>query len=300
MIELSKSAHQAYKEMVKDIEKEILDLHIPTSSTSITVIPHLFAHMGHSRTPSGCSVISFTSSILSEPISENYPHSEPETDSKGYEIVQKNGGGKNLFQNIERTGKEGNEANHTEVLDFDDGNEADTEDFNDLPRRSGSFGSVVRIDTDEFENCDEIDDNEDCSQPLDTVEDLPHIDSIHTSNYDLNAEILSQHSSRTLDNCEAMSTHSSKTTYSTKTLGDSGCTVMADFHNLDHQKFDITKTSESPSSTLQRGKNLDQDRIHSWVQESQNCFEHLEIDTAHDSTSSSSEEEQNDCVPVHR
>ena len=47
----------------------------------------MYAHMGHSRTPSGCSVISFTSSILSEPISENYPHSEPETDVRGYEIA---------------------------------------------------------------------------------------------------------------------------------------------------------------------------------------------------------------------
>jgi len=29
-----------------------------------------FSHLGHSRTPSGCSAISFTSSILSEPVSD--------------------------------------------------------------------------------------------------------------------------------------------------------------------------------------------------------------------------------------
>ena len=38
-------------------------------------------------------VLSFTSSILSEPFSENYPHSEPETDSKGYEIVKDDASG---------------------------------------------------------------------------------------------------------------------------------------------------------------------------------------------------------------
>lgn len=69
--------------MIVQIEKEIAE-HPPR--VSVPGVPHIFAHMGHSRTPSGCSVISFTSSILSEPISENYPHSEPETDHRGYEI----------------------------------------------------------------------------------------------------------------------------------------------------------------------------------------------------------------------
>ena len=64
------------------------------SSSEGGAIAPKFPYMGHSRTPSACSAISFCSSILSEPISENYPHSEPETDSRGYEIVRdKNGGG---------------------------------------------------------------------------------------------------------------------------------------------------------------------------------------------------------------
>ena len=43
-------------------------------------------HSLHSRTSSAGSILSFTSSILSEPISENDPNFEPETDSRGYEI----------------------------------------------------------------------------------------------------------------------------------------------------------------------------------------------------------------------
>ncbi|XP_052785632.1 uncharacterized protein LOC128221193 isoform X2 [Mya arenaria] len=83
LIGLTERAREQYREMIHQIEKEVAE-HPPRATTP--GVPHIFAHMGHSRTPSGCSVISFTSSILSEPISENYPHSEPETDNRGYEI----------------------------------------------------------------------------------------------------------------------------------------------------------------------------------------------------------------------
>lgn len=77
--------------MVLAVEKEVAEYPTMASQTSsIGGVPGLFAaHMGHSRTPSGCSAISFTSSILSEPISENFPHAEPEVDSKvsGYWFV---------------------------------------------------------------------------------------------------------------------------------------------------------------------------------------------------------------------
>ncbi len=96
-MELTEKARHAYSEMVSLIEKEVAELSLGGLGTPETAtpaggipggIPHLYAHMGHSRTPSACSAISFSSSILSEPISENYPHSEPETDSRGYEIVK--------------------------------------------------------------------------------------------------------------------------------------------------------------------------------------------------------------------
>ncbi len=89
LMELTEAARHAYCEMVTLIEKEVAELGVSggVPGSGVTA-PHLYAHMGHSRTPSACSAISFSSSILSEPISENYPHSEPETDSRGYEIVK--------------------------------------------------------------------------------------------------------------------------------------------------------------------------------------------------------------------
>lgn len=100
--------------------------------------PALYAHMGHSRTPSGCSAISFTSSVLSEPISENYPHAEPETDSKGYEIVPRAplrpGRAPNVGAAAAAVSGAGSAALYPPAPDdWDDGNEADTEDFTEGP-----------------------------------------------------------------------------------------------------------------------------------------------------------------------
>jgi hypothetical protein len=52
--------------MVDAIEKEIKEYPIKIQQPTT---PHAFAQMGHSRAPSGASVLSFTSSILSESIS---------------------------------------------------------------------------------------------------------------------------------------------------------------------------------------------------------------------------------------
>ena len=133
--------------MVRAVEQEIAE-NPPPSLTAGSSVPSIYAHMGHSRTPSGCSAISFTSSVLSEPISENYPHAEPETDSKGYEIVRDQdgnvvaaGAGKS-YQNGGVVG-----AYQPSVDDFDDGNEADTEDINDCPpRRKGSGGAGKKVE----------------------------------------------------------------------------------------------------------------------------------------------------------
>lgn len=86
LVELTEKAREAYREMIAQIEQEMKE-YPPRHATP--GVPHVFAHYGHSRTPSGCSVLSFTSSILSEPISENYPYSEPETDKYGNEIPTK-------------------------------------------------------------------------------------------------------------------------------------------------------------------------------------------------------------------
>ncbi|GFR70738.1 selenocysteine insertion sequence-binding protein 2-like [Elysia marginata] len=129
--------------MVQAVEREVAEHPASQASSSIGGVPGLFAaHMGHSRTPSGCSAISFTSSVLSEPISENFPHAEPEVDSKGYEIVRDAAG--NVVHSQEGTSKA------RSPNDIDDGNEADVEDLGEIRRKkragknlnSVRFGSV--------------------------------------------------------------------------------------------------------------------------------------------------------------
>ncbi|CAL1528148.1 unnamed protein product [Lymnaea stagnalis] len=168
LISLTAAARAAYDEMVLAVEKEVAEYPTMASQTSsIGGVPGLFAaHMGHSRTPSGCSAISFTSSILSEPISENFPHAEPEVDSKGYEIVRDaagnvvhpSGGGSRLggAGSVHLSGggptlKAGGAGN-----DFDDGNEADIEDFGETRRKkrggrnlnSVRFGDMGGVESD--------------------------------------------------------------------------------------------------------------------------------------------------------
>ena len=60
MIDLREKARESYGEMVDAIEKEIKEYPIKIQQPTIPTIPHVFAHMGHSRTPSGASVLSFT------------------------------------------------------------------------------------------------------------------------------------------------------------------------------------------------------------------------------------------------
>ena len=162
MVELTSKARESYKEMVDIIEKEILEQSpssmppplvasysgssaggsIPGTTGQIGDVQKFFPHLGHSRTPSACSAISFCSSILSEPISENYPHSEPETDSRGYEIVKdksQNSGTDALREKLDKIerdvgeefdleGGEGQLQMVETLNEIDEGHEADTED----------------------------------------------------------------------------------------------------------------------------------------------------------------------------
>jgi len=90
----------------------------------------MFPHLGHSRTPSACSAISIISSVLSEPISENYPASEPDA-----EPISKDTAGQKLT-NLDTVGESREEMAdaplETDKLgtvgDIDAGHEADTED----------------------------------------------------------------------------------------------------------------------------------------------------------------------------
>lgn len=66
LIELTSQAREAYHEMVDALAKELAEYGGALKGSCGLY----FSHLGHSRTPSGCSAISFTSSILSEPVSD--------------------------------------------------------------------------------------------------------------------------------------------------------------------------------------------------------------------------------------
>ncbi|XP_048749684.2 selenocysteine insertion sequence-binding protein 2-like isoform X3 [Ostrea edulis] len=264
MMELSEQARQSYKEMVSVIEREIRDY--PTLGAAAAV-PHIYAHMGHSRTPSGASVLSFTSSLLSEPISENYPHSEPETDAAGYEIPRTK---KDPPPIISRGSIQAVYESQMRLiypqLDIDDGNEADTEEGVTKGHQHDDGSS-----------------DSDPSSEVDTMKALPHIDSIHNSTHDL-----SQNSGRTVDNCDAISTHSSRT------LGDGSSTLLAD--PGERSKHGTPKSTESPSNTLQRGKVIDSERIQNWVDQTKSRLEDLQYLQENSETSSEVDSSEEDTV----
>ncbi|KAJ8311671.1 hypothetical protein KUTeg_011026 [Tegillarca granosa] len=280
---LTQKARESYKDMVALVEKEVREYPIKMAAQNV---PHIFAHMGHSRTPSGASVLSFTSSILSEPISENYPHSEPETDSKGYEIVKDNdiesfnfsSNISNVLPSSSRPYQFKMPYKHN-INEIDDGNEADTEEYGERQKHVRGSSSEEGEYEESFQDS--------LSQTgSDTVEELPHIDSIHSSSHDLCTDIMSQTSGRTIENCEAMSTHSSRT------LGDGSSTILAD--PGERSKHDTPKSTESPGNTLQRGKVIDEERIKSWVDETQSRLENLQLETSTEGSSDSGSESEED------
>jgi len=64
LINLTRQARVSYHEMVDALAREVAEYGCVIKGSSGLFYPHL----GHSRTPSGCSAISLTSSILSEPL----------------------------------------------------------------------------------------------------------------------------------------------------------------------------------------------------------------------------------------
>ncbi|XP_022100524.1 selenocysteine insertion sequence-binding protein 2-like [Acanthaster planci] len=81
LLDLTKNARESYNTMIRKYQQEL-----EAAATAVPFSKHRH-HLGHYRNLSGCSGISF-SSVISEPISEDYPDPEPETDSRGNEIVR--------------------------------------------------------------------------------------------------------------------------------------------------------------------------------------------------------------------
>ncbi|KAK2167715.1 hypothetical protein LSH36_25g10000 [Paralvinella palmiformis] len=296
LMALSEKARNAYKEMVALLEQEMeqqpLAASNPGSAPGTSNFSHLFAHLGHSRTPSACSAISFTSSILSEPISENYPHSEPETDSRGYEIVANNLDGKNQHQeqipskqvrqlDEESTTSDSLQSSQEKVIiveSLDDvgheaDNEADDDEIISNPRKRPSVSCTSTAEKDDgLGDVSDVDSAHDGSVAnsvieKDLVQELPHIDSIHSIAVDISAEILSQHSSKTLDlNAEVLSTHSSKTLEAER-CGHTTPERMMKSHG---SAADLHEANPVGSGTTSRLRPVDnQERVQSWVADSQ-------------------------------
>ena len=136
LVSLTHKGREAYVDMVKEVEKEIAENTLAVLKVSVgSPLPCVYSHMCHSRTPSGCSAISFTSSVLSEPISENYPYSEPEVDrrrcadgvAKPSLVVGDSGQTGACVADVPC--RSSDDMTFLHVADIDDGNEADTEDF---------------------------------------------------------------------------------------------------------------------------------------------------------------------------
>ena len=310
-MELTEKARKAYTEMVSLIEKEVAELSHGPSAVSGLVggLPQIYAHMGHSRTPSACSAISFSSSILSEPISENYPHSEPETDSRGYEIVKVatkdamtrdankvnnaqrldngtdlgKGSTDNNTRNLTNGGLELEPENVTvtynntkHLNEIDEGNEADTEDAVEVGHRrtrsrSNSNERSRRSNKSSGASRDSDDDSDsEGDEKEDTVPHLPH--SLQSSVVDLNAENLSQHSCKTVDlNAEALSTHSSHT------LAETATSKMGNASSDMGQSVTPAGSREG-GATTPKLRPIDKEKmIESWVVEAQQQMERLKV-----------------------
>lgn len=276
---LTERAREAYHEMVCVMEKEVHEFQRLSGGHNI---PALYSHLGHSRTPSACSAISFTSSILSEPISENYPHSEPETDSRGYEISKPETTAK-----VEVDAEEGVDANKLAVSMSCEGRESP----HSSSTSQGKNVIVENLYDNEADDEADDDDNghnqyrrssscidEDLEGDRDTLPGLPHIDSIHSSVADLSTEILSQHSSKTLDlTTEALSTHSSRT------MGEGGnVTVDSVLVGERARSTDIvadTRETACNGNAPAKMKTLDKERIELWVAETKQQLERLSLAT---------------------
>ena len=63
----------------------------PLDHTISGVFEKLFPHLGHSRTPSACSAISFVSSVLSEPISDAAEEADKKEEEEEEEDGEKKG-----------------------------------------------------------------------------------------------------------------------------------------------------------------------------------------------------------------
>ena len=234
---LTTQARATYKDMVCSVEREVASL--PVAVRGASGLPQIYAHMGHSRTPSACSAISFASSLLSEPISENYPHSEPETDSRGYEIIKDNIRTDNVFTNsVKPESVRSGEVEGEWSSDEESVSSCDT----GPSRPQGYLSDDVELD-------------EAATTSLRVIEDVVESDTISHLHLpptvvELSAEIMSQHSSKTATNIATQ-----ESPLINGIIGNTGATEILCSGNKDCDNM-----------------GMDKKRIESWVAETQQQF----------------------------
>ena len=250
LMRLSAKARQTYKEMVNLMEHEAASL--PAAVRGASGYPQLYAHMGHSRTPSACSGISYAS-LLSEPISENYPHSEPETDSRGYEIVRDKldeSVRDDVVGKLRTSEKSGFSSPDDQIL-------SDREDIDSCASTNTEPDNV------DFEEDMEGELDEDATARL--TAELTEAEELDTPGCLPTIEVI-------LDNVDILSQHSSKTAITTITNNQQNVTE----NGIPTSVTPIPQctTPDNRSTPLPSNENMvDKERIESWVAETQQQLE---------------------------
>ena len=170
LLDLSQKARDDYKDMVRKFQQELEAALVPR------IKPHRH-HLGHYRNLSGCSAISF-SSVISEPISEDYPNPEPPVDSRGNEIpypVNPYGGGG--YNPLEKSPE--NTGGLEDVIDRGGSEAAQTEESGTI-ENCASNASKASSETIEAKEITEVD-NDDVDDDDDFDEDGAELDAIEAA-----------------------------------------------------------------------------------------------------------------------
>lgn len=269
LMDLTSKARTAYEEMVQQMETEVEEecaaqqarmgingsTHPNIIATAEGMLPKIFAHLGHSRTPSACSGISFCSSLISEPISENDVQEEAVNEGQnGAELSIVN------LDGSDSTGKNINQPEFPVVLaplmDIDEGHEADTEEDS----KEGQARAFVPVNG----HYNPLNSSADKEGKEDN--DLPLFDSIHDQSHKRNS--VGEMSSKLADYLEVQSTHSSKT------LEECGTN-----HNSSCAETKLPLLQEEPENNTDCLK-VDNARIECWVADTQKRIEKLQLNTS--------------------
>ena len=154
LLDLSQKARDDYKDMVLKFQQEI-------EAAAVPRIPKQHRHhLGHYRNLSGCSAISFKS-VISEPISEDFPDPEPPVDSKGNEIVRTDLTDRNPYSPMPyEANYSDKQSGYKDVIDKGGSEAAQTEESGTI-ENCASSASKASSETIEAKEITEVNNDED-------------------------------------------------------------------------------------------------------------------------------------------